>query len=88
MNDDQLVTKDMEFAAFLRAHDVKIVDVRKDERNKIGIIFENVGGLSDKLKLDFYNHEDQVSASKLLWSYAQIKQLLFDANIERPKARV
>lgn len=83
------VTKDIELAAFLKAHDIKIVDVRKDEWNKISIIFDDADGRAHKLKLDFYNHDDKISASKLLWSFGQIKQLLFDPNLERSqKARV
>lgn len=84
------VTKDIELAAFLKANDLIIVDVRKNEANKTVFIFENINGRAQTLNLAFYNHQDNISASKLLWSYGQIKQLLFDPNLERvaPKARI
>lgn len=89
MSDEQVfVTKDIELAAFLKAHDLKIVDVRKDEWNKTSLVFDNSAGQASKLRLSFYNHDDQISASKLLWSFQQIKQILFDPNLERAtKAR-
>ncbi len=82
------VTKDIELAAYLHANDVKIIDVRKNEANKTVFVFDAREGATQKLSLAFYNHEDQISASKLLWSFQQIKSLLFDPNLERAqKAR-
>lgn len=78
-------TKDIELAAFLHASEVKILDVRKNDANKTVFIFANLDGSTQKLALAFYNHEDQISASKLLWSFGQIKQLLFDPNLERER---
>jgi hypothetical protein len=88
MSDDVFVTKDIELAAFLHASDIKIVDVRKNEANKTVFVFSNADGRAKSMNLSFYNHEDQISASRLLWSFQQIKQLLFDPNLERAaKAR-
>lgn len=79
-------TKDIELAAYLHARDVKIVDVRKNEANKTVFCFANQDGETQKMSLAFYNHDDQISASRLLWSFGQIKNLLFDPNLERPRA--
>ena len=89
MSDEAVfVTKDIELAAFLHASDIKIVDVRKNEANKTVFVFSNTDGRAKGLNLSFYNHEDLISASRLLWSFGQIKQLLFDPNLERAaKAR-
>lgn len=77
------VTKDIELAAFLHANEVKIVDVRKNEANKTVFVFENPEGDTQRMSLRFYNHEDSISASRLLWSFGQIKNLLFDPNLDR-----
>lgn len=76
-------TKDIELASYLHAREVKIVDVRKNEANKTVFVFENRDGETQKMSLAFYNHDDQISASKLLWSFSQVKHLLFDPNLER-----
>jgi len=87
-NNGTFVTKDIELAAYLHANDVKIVDVRKNEANKTVFVFTNEDGSSQRMSLAFYNHDDMISASKLLWSFQQIKSLLFDPNLERStKAR-
>jgi len=78
-------TKDIELAAFLHASGVKILDVRKNDANKTVFHFDANDGQTQKLGLSFYNHEDNISASKLLWSFGQIKQLLFDPNLERER---
>ena len=89
MNSERgFITKDIELAAFLHANEVRILDIRKNEANKTIFIFSNEGGNSQKMSLAFYNHEDQISASKLLWSFQQIKHLLFDPNIERAQKAV
>jgi hypothetical protein len=77
------LTKDIELAAFLHASDVKILDVRKNEANKTVFVFENQAGGAQKMALSFYNHDDAISASRLLWSFAQIKNMIFDPNLER-----
>jgi hypothetical protein len=83
------VTKDIELAAYLHANDIKIIDVRKNEANKTLFVFDGGDGGTQKLSLAFYNHDDLISASKLLWSFQQIKSLLFDPNLERAsKARL
>jgi hypothetical protein len=82
----QFSTKDIELAAFLHASNVKIVDVRKNDARKTVFHFENSEGSTQKLALSFYNHDDKVSASKLLWSFGQIKNLLFDPNFENERA--
>lgn len=79
-------TKDIELAAFLHASDIKITDIRKNEANKTVFAFANEDGNTQKMALNFYNHEDQISASKLLWSFQQIKSMVFDPNLERPVA--
>lgn len=76
-------TKDIELAAFLHAMEVKIVDVRKNEANKTVFAFSNDGSQTQAMALAFYNHDDQISASKLLWSFQQIKNMVFDPNVER-----
>lgn len=83
-NGRTFTTKDIELAAFLHASEVKITDVRKNEANKTVFIFTNEDGSTQKRALNFYNHEDQISASKLLWSFQQIKSMVFDPNLERP----
>lgn len=88
MNDvATFVTKDIELAAFLKAKELQIVDVRKNEANKTVFVFGNAAGTAQKLSLDFYNHNDQISASTLLWAYGQIKQMLFDPNLERQRVK-
>jgi len=77
------LTKDIELAAFLHASEVKIIDVRKNEVNKTVFVFENKTGNTQGMALSFYNHEDKISASKLLWSFAQIRSMIFDPNLER-----
>lgn len=81
--DPVFVTKDVELAAFLHANNLKIVDVRKNDVNKTVFAFENVGGKANELHLKFYNREDQISASILLRSLQQVKNMLFDPNLER-----
>lgn len=88
-NHGEFVTKDIELAAYLHANDVKIMDVRKNEANKTIFVFDDGSGGTQKMSLAFYNHDDQISASKLLWSFQQMRSLLFDPNLERaPRARV
>ncbi len=82
-DDRVFTTKDIELAAFLKAKDRRVVDVRKNEANKTVFIFDNADAAIQKLSLDFYNHDDTVSASKLLWCFGQVKQMLFDPNLER-----
>lgn len=82
-NGRTFTTKDIELAAFLHASEVKIVDVRKNEANKTVFAFINEDGNTQKMALNFYNHDDQISASKLLWSFGQIKNMVFDPNLER-----
>ena len=77
------ITKDVEVAAYLHALDIKIVDVRKNDANKTIFLFEDADGGVNQIALNYYNHDDQISASKLLWSFQQIKSLLFDPNLER-----
>lgn len=81
------VTKDIELAAFFKARGLSIVDVRKNEANKTVFVFANPDANAQKLSLDFYNHNDQISASTLLWAYGQIKQMLFDPNLERQRVK-
>lgn len=81
--DKNFVTKDVELAAFIKAHDIKLVDVRKNDFHKTVFVFENADGRATKLNLAFYNHDDQISASKLLWSFGQLKQLIFDQGQSR-----
>lgn len=76
------VTKDIDLAAYLHAKQVKIVDVRKNEANKTVFVFANMDGSSNRMMLAFYNHDDQISASTLLQSYQQVKNLLFDQSRE------
>jgi hypothetical protein len=78
-------TKDIELASYIHACGVKIADVRKNEANKTVFVFANPDGETQKMSLRFYNGDDQISASKLLWSFTQVKHLLFDPNLERPK---
>lgn len=90
MSEDKLfVTKDIELAVFFKAKDVKIIDIRRDEWNKMSLVFDNSDGTAQQLRLQFYNHEDDISASKLLSSFGQIKQILHDPNTEkRARTRV
>jgi hypothetical protein len=83
-NGRTFATKDIELAAYLHAREVKITDVRKNEANKTVFVFTNDEGGTQKTALSFYNHDDQISASKLLWSFQQIKSMVFDPNLERP----
>ena len=76
-------TKDVELAAFLHASEIKIIDVRKNDARKTVFVFDNKTGDTASKALQFYNHEDQISASKLLWSFQTIKSLIFDPNQER-----
>lgn len=76
-------TKDVELAAFLHASKVKIIDVRKNEANKTIFVFENPDGATQKMSLKFYNHEDEISASRLLSSFQTMRHLIFDPNLER-----
>lgn len=80
------ITKDVELAAYIHARDVKILDVRKNDANKTLFVFANEGGETQKIAMTFYNHNDMVSASKLLRSFQQIRSLLFDPNLERTRA--
>lgn len=77
------ITKDVELAAYIHARDVKILDVRKNDANKTLFVFSNEDGETQKIAMTFYNHDDKVSASKLLRSFQQIRSLLFDPNLER-----
>lgn len=83
--DDTFSTKDIELAAFLRASDLKITDVRRNDAGKTVFVFSDIGGATKKLALAFYNREDQISASRLLWNFGQIKSLVFDLNAERDR---
>lgn len=82
--DKNFATKDPELAAFLKASDIKLVDVRKNEYQKAIFVFDNADGRASKLNMAYLNHEDTISASKLFWSFSQIKQLIFDQIPERP----
>lgn len=86
-NGQIFTTKDVDLAAFLHAKDVKIKDVRRNEYNKTVFVFANDDGGTQKTALSFYNHEDTISASKLLWSLQQIKSMIFDPGAEKPKPR-
>lgn len=79
-------TKDIELAAYIHARGVKITDVRKNEANKTVFVFANPDGETQKMSLAFYNGEDQISASKLLWSFGQVKHILFDPNLDRMRS--
>lgn len=81
---EDLSTKDLDLSAFLHASGVKIVDVRRNEVNKTVFVFSGNGGETQKMSLKFYNHEDQISASKLLWSLQQIKNMLYELP-DRPR---
>ena len=81
-------TKDVELAAFLHASEIKIVDVRKNEANKTVFIFANEDGDTQKISLKFYNHEDRISASKLLWSLQTIKHLIFAPTLDRSRSMI
>lgn len=83
-DDKNFSTKDPELAAFLKASDIRLVDVRKNEFQKAVFVFENADGKASRLNLAYLNHEDNISASKLFWSFQQIKQLIFDQIPERP----
>jgi hypothetical protein len=76
-------TKDIELAAFLHASDIKIADIRRNDYGKTVFVFSDPEGSTKRLSLAFYNHEDQVSASKLLWSFNQVKSMVFDPNLDR-----
>ena len=84
----KFTTKDIELAAYLHASDIKIVDVRKNEANKTVFVFANEDGKAQSMMLSFYNHEDKISASRLLWSFSQIKSMVFDPNLAAPKGRI
>lgn len=81
-------TKDVELAAFLHASKIKIIDVRKNEANKTVFIFENTDGDTQKMSLKFYNHEDEISASKLLWSFQTIKHMIFAPALDRSRSMI
>ncbi len=83
MNERVYSTKDIELAAYLHAREIEIVDVRKNEANKTVFCFANQDGDTQKTALAFYNHHDEISASRLLTSFGQIKNLLFDPNLAR-----
>jgi len=78
-------TKDAELAAFLHANDIKITDVRRNDYNKTVFVFDGGEGKTNRLALAFYNHEDQISASKLLWCLQQVKNMIFDPGLERAR---
>ena len=70
-------TKEIELASFLKACEVPMNEVKKNDHNKVVFVFENKEGFAEKRAMDFFKGNDVISASKLFASFKMIKNLIF-----------
>lgn len=77
MSNGTYETKEIELASFLKACDVNLTGVKRNDHNKLVFIFDNAGGAAEKRAMDFFTGNDMVSATKLFASFKMVKNLIF-----------